>query len=535
MLNRKFEIVSKIFTIISIIAATIFLSTDLRPKWMLVGIISSGLLAIIIVLKYHFLIKTIFDIKQDVKTKIMVVLISLYVGKIYLGYFDINYLLIAKLFGLGYTQSIKRLIGLIALPAIFECLYLMIRYALDFGQKIYKTMDKTDKAFVAGVMIVAAIGTMVIYSVTSAFDRGISIYDTAKRGGQCDVFFHTDSAYIGTDAFWRFSMIENDIRNPFFAVFSLPFSMLSMMLSDYLFFIPRAYDVALNVMQLGLLALSIVMMAQMLGLSATNKKLFYWFMSCSFVYVMFAFIREQYIFSVFFAMAAIYWFVKYKNKTNFWFVAAAGSMITSGVLLPLICKTRDLKTWLESFKNVSLVVLTVAVISGQFKVIVKGLDRSKVLLSTYGGAGISFFDKFKQFLYFIRSIFVSPRAVTIDHGNYHSYQLPIINYISWMGLALLIVALAGTWMFRKNLFVRICAIWMLFASIILLIIGWGAKENSMLLYGLYFGFGFLVPVFMVMVRFNKSLLFYSILAIMTIVNIKGFVGMMQFALQYYPA
>ena len=57
MLNRKFEIISKIFTIISIIAATIFLSTDLRPKWMLVGIISSGLLAIIIVLKYHFLIK----------------------------------------------------------------------------------------------------------------------------------------------------------------------------------------------------------------------------------------------------------------------------------------------------------------------------------------------------------------------------------------------------------------------------------------------------------------------------------------------
>ena len=210
-------------------------------------------------------------------------------------------------------------------------------------------------------------------------------------------------------------------------------------------------------------------------------------------------------------------------------------MITSGVLLTLICKTRDLKTWLESFKNISLVVLTVAVISGQFKVIVKGLGRSKVLLNTYGGAGISFFDKFKQFLYFIRSIFVSPRAVTIDHGNYHSYQLPIINYISWTGLALFIAALAGTWMFRKNLFVRICAMWMLFASIILLIIGWGAKENSMLLYGLYFGFGFLVPVFMVMVRINKPLLFYSILVIMTIVNIKGFVEMMQFALQYYPA
>lgn len=76
---------------------------------------------------------------------------------------------------------------------------------------------------------------------------------------------------------------------------------------------------------------------------------------------------------------------------------------------------------------------------------------------------------------------------------------------------------------------------MLFASIILLIIGWGAKENSMLLYGLYFGFGFLVPVFMVMVKINKPLLLYLILVVMTIVNIKGFMDMMQFALQYYPA
>lgn len=535
MLNRKFEIVSKIFTIVSIITATIFLSTDLRPKWMLIGIISSGLLAIIIVLKYHFLIKTIFDIKQDVKTKAVVILISLYVGKIYLGYFDVNYLLIAKLFGLSYTQSIKRLIGLIALPAIFGCLYLIIRYALDFGQKIYKTMDKTDKMFVTGAMLVAMFGTIIIYSITSAFDRGISIYDTTKRGGQCDVFFHTDSAYIGTDAFWRFSMIENDIRNPFFAVFSLPFSILSMMLSDYLFFVPRAYDVVLNVMQLGLLALSIVMMAQMLELSAANKRLFYWFISCSFVYVMFAFIREQYIFSVFFAVITIYWFIKYKNKTNFWFVAATGSMITSSVLLPLICKTRDLKTWLKSLKNILLAILMIAMVSGQFKVIIEGLNRSKVLLSAYDGTGVSFFDKFKQFLYFVRSIFISPRVSVIDYSNHHSYQLPVINHVSWIGLVLLIMALAGVWMFRKNLFIRICAMWMLFASIILLIIGWGAKENSMLLYGLYFGFSFLVPVFMTMVKINKPLLLYSILVVMTIVNIKGFMDMMQFALQYYPA
>lgn len=533
MSSLKLKISSKILVIISMMAASIFLSSDLTPKWLLVGTLSTGLIAAIIVFKYQQLIATIFDIKQDYKTKAVVAIMSLYVGKIYLGYFKTNYLLLAKVFGSGHQQIIKMLIGIVALPAIFGCLYAMIRYALDFGKNLYKVMDKTDKVFVKSVMVVAAIGTVVIYSVTSAFDRGISPFDPTG-GWWCDVFFHADSAYIGTDAFWRFSMIENDIRNPFFAVFALPFAVLSRMLSDYLFFVPRAYDVILNTMQLGLLALSLVMMAKMLKLSAINKKLFYWFMTSSFAYVMFAFIREQYILSVFFVVATTYWFVNHKNRTNFWLLAAAGSMITSGVLAPLLCRTRNFKTWLKSLSVLALTTLSMAFVSGQFKVLVDGVARSKVLVGAYGGSGVGFLDKIKQFLYFTRSIFIAPNATVVDHGNHHSYQLPVINFVSWLGLVLLIMGILGMWIYRKNIFIKICAYWMLFATVILLLIGWGTKENSMLLYGLYFGFGFLVPVFMVIIKFNKPLITYGILLAMTIVNLMGFGQMMQFALQYYP-
>ena len=76
----------------------------------------------------------------------------------------------------------------------------------------------------------------------------------------------------------------------------------------------------------------------------------------------------------------------------------------------------------------------------------------------------------------------------------------------------------------------------------LLGLGWGTKENGLILYALYFGWAFLVLLFQLIEKVESKLNLKFLVPVVTIVvvvvllvvNIPAIIEMVNFAITYYP-
>ena len=95
---------------------------------------------------------------------------------------------------------------------------------------------------------------------------------------------------------------------------------------------------------------------------------------------------------------------------------------------------------------------------------------------------------------------------------------------------------------RKKKISLAAGAWVLLSAIVLSVIGWGTKENGLILYALYFGWAYLVLLFQLIVNaceklkisFGVVAISIIIIVILLIYNIPGVRNMLQFAFQYYP-
>ena len=92
------------------------------------------------------------------------------------------------------------------------------------------------------------------------------------------------------------------------------------------------------------------MLARLLELGKKEKYAFWAFFVGSYTYVLFSFVVEQYIMAYFYVVLTIYvW--KNSEKKNYAYFGAVSTMLTSGVLFPMITKK---KKWKEghSFETI---------------------------------------------------------------------------------------------------------------------------------------------------------------------------------------
>ena len=111
------------------------------------------------------------------------------------------------------------------------------------------------------------------------------------------------------------------------------------MISSILFFIPDSYALFLQILQIGLVGVSIILISRLLGIKKSVEKIiFYLFLSCSYSFIVFSLFLEQYIISSFYLILFIYISLNGKQYQKAIFIGAVGTMLTSGVLLPLLFK-----------------------------------------------------------------------------------------------------------------------------------------------------------------------------------------------------
>lgn len=530
IIDDKKEIILKIIFCMSLPFFTMICSTRASRLEFIIEVFLSFFIAIFISFKLY---KDMYK-KIDNKLLLISLILSCYFERILMQYcypidmFTQQY--INKLLRLNFAhETIILFLVVASIPSLISLFYIFLKWIIPKMKEVYKKISPTEKMIICMLLILGFLSSFIIYNRTSCFYSPHSY----------DVIYTTDSEGIfNQNAYMNLNMPENDIRQPLFGLFAMPFSIIAYIFSDIFFFIPNGYAVFLNTIQITLLGISILMVARMLNIEQKGKLIYILYSFCTFPLIIFSFVMEQYIFATFYLILAIYIGYYEIFKINYLYIGAVGTLITSGIIFPLISKFKSIKNWFSNIIKCFFAFMGTVIVFGQMSTLIHAVEKIKAL-SRFAGEEVIFMDRLKQFLYFVRTIFLAPNS-KIVYGLSPSYRLNEISFISITGIVILILCLISVIMNRKNKFAIISFLWILFSFIILCLIGWGTVENGLILYSLYFSWAYLALIYLLIDKIIKnSKIKFGILSIiciiLVIINVPEFINILKFGLAYYPA
>ena len=324
----------------------------------------------------------------------------------------------------------------------------------------------------------------------------------------------------------------------------MPFAVAAKILAIPFFFLPSAYILIMQLIQAIALLIMAVLIARMSGLKeGFSKIIFLILFSITYPFILFSFVVEQYIPSVFILVLVFYVYLYKKRQNTALLALSSGVLLSNAIIVPFITYERKIVSWIQSIIRVIITFILLCIFSGKLVILLDAFNsiRSLLRFSDIGIADLTY-NKSYQFTNFIESCFIAPNT-TIDSNN--TFQLAIPAGISLIGVALLCISIISVIINREMLFARICGLWVLFSVALLYIIGWGSPENGMFLYSLYFNWAYFTLVFLFFEKFFEKLpiklktikyvVYSTAFVVMAIFNIEGIIDLVRFGIQYYPA
>ena len=425
------------------------------------------------------------------------------------------------------------LVAVVASFALFLWLWWLVDSAADFFARWLRESDRTERVFLIAAWILLTAAVAIVYRSTTAFYGGAVNYD---------VVFTADSPQlVKSNAFFYVSAYENDIRQPLFGVFSMPFAAVAMLFSRLLFFVPDAFPIMLSAVQVLLLLFGFTLIVRMLNLRGAEKALFLCLLAASYPALLFSFAVEQYIFAVFWVLLLVYSWHEERRDSTLPFVAAAGSLLTSGVFFPLLLEKNKLRENVRRLLLAAFAFVVFFTLFGRVPMLNSTLDKLRDITS-FSGSALPFGERLLQYLNFTATCFLRP-AAAVDSATFAhvSYQLSPVVSANIAGIAVLVAAAAGAVLGFSKKIVRVAACWAAFSFLLLCIAGWGTSENGLVLYTLYFSWAFFVLIHELVARIlshsraAKLILLAACLALFIIVNGAAMLQLIRFGVAYYPA
>lgn len=487
-------------------------------------------------LQYKFL-KNIDINKIEKNNLIMSIFLSLYVMKVFSVYALKNVeffkIILGKLHIYFSDITTYNLISLLALPSMIVIVYYGIKYVKKLLCYLNIRTSKFDKRYLTILFIVGTILTIIFFKYTNCM-----FFPKYNGNYYYDAVYTTDTAYLNLDnTYLNIAMPENDIRQPLFGVFAFPFAIVAKFLSEFIYFIPNSYVVTINIMQIALLGVINIMLAKMLNLDNKKKLLFYILFSCSFAYMLFSFVMEQYIFALFYLILAIYLGYFRYYEINYIYIGAVGSLLTSGIIIPVISKFKDFKSWFINCFKCFIAFLLILIVSGQFTQVFGAINKIFGLTNNFA-SNVGIVNKIQQFTYFVQSIFIGNKGFVSFIDGSPFYRSEIVDSFSIIGLIILVLCIVSAVLNRKNKIANISFLWIIFSFILLAVIGWGTSENGLILYSLYFAWAYFILIYLLIDKIIKNnkiryLIFIILFIIMFYYSSQEFINILKFGLKYY--
>lgn len=441
-------------------------------------------------------------------------------------------------------------VSLIAACALFFLFIALLVFWRKTASLLLKVVDYYRKeafsvrVYLGVLLFVTVFYVAFVYGATTAF-YGPGNYNVIYEGDS-EILFKTENAFLSL--FHN----QNDIRQPLFAVFSIPLLSAPYLISNVI--APGNLTVLAELfgtVQVVLLFVGVVALAQAMRLNGKALVLFVSLCCVTYTYMLSSLLLEQYVIA-FFYLALLVLRSSEKRPDYFFICCAAGTLLPSILLVPILYSNRGLRNCLKISSFSILAYLLMLIAFCRLDVIASLLEQ----LSTMIGVA-SDYDKIplleRIFRYFA---FVSNVAIAPNAGIGDGYSL---SFTAWLiqednfalpkvleGVVLTVLAILGFLLNRSNRLCQISILWICFSFLLLPIIGWGSILQGFIPYVLYFSWAFCILWFNLMesLFINKAhspkmrtiavCLFMALFAFLGVFNFWEINQMVFQIAQYYP-
>ena len=441
------------------------------------------------------------------------------------------------------TIDIPRTISVFGAIAAIPFVYFCVLLFWDCIERLLRESKifceiKTAEWITYGVLLVVMLGYMMF-----SFTQSQAFYGTELS---YDIIYTSDSPLlVKGNVYLALTHPENDLRQPLFAVFAAPFVGIPYLLARVIGASATVQAILVNSAQILMLFAANFMLAKMLKLNPVKRICFMLLTSCTYTQLLFTLMMEQYIVAYFWLIFCIYLIVEKQQPERIVLWGAGGTLLTSMILLPFMSTKspiKDFKSWFMDMVKYGLEFVALMLVFCRFGVIFN-LMSGISFLSRFTGKTVTFADKIHQYTEFIGNCFIAPSAgVNTTAVDHISWQLNPATGISFAGILILLLAVISAILNRDKKSSLLAAGWVGFSVIMLLGLGWGTKENGLILYALYFGWAFLVLLFQLVEKVESKLNIKFLIPVVTmlaviallIINIPAIREMVNFAITYYP-
>ena len=480
-----------------------------------------------------------------------------------------------------YSTTFANIIFVVfSIPAAIIVLYLFYSKFWHYFKLFIRSLDKLEKTFLIVAISIFTIAIIIIYNVTNVFTKAYisepnRIYnltysiknDESIQIGQKfvnqifdrirgDVIFTSDTQVIlGDDLYNTINGGENDLRQPLFAIFSIPFTIVPRIISD--FTIKEIYPFMLAIVQSSLVFISIVLLQRLMKLKGWTRLLFMIFLSVSYPTLLFLVNMEQYVISVFYLVTFIYMSINDIKDKDIAYICATGTLLTSGIFFPLLFEKRDFKKSIKIVLFTFLKFMAIFIISAKILLVLPTTLNNQInTFSIFTDESKPFNERINMYSNFALNTVAAPE-ITISEDDFLNqilvsgiYVLRLSAYnpqlsqtnntdINICGVIILLLTLIAFISNYKDKLSKICIFWIVFSIILLPILRYGAYENGFILYTYYFSwafvcllFKFFESIFKKLPKIKNILYTFAIIIIGT-VNFYGIYQIIEFGIQYY--
>ena len=438
-----------------------------------------------------------------------------FVGSLYCGNLS---LIINNMAIFSFVSHYKLFVGvtsvilfLFSIP--FCTLVLSYLYNIIFSTifKAFKELKTSEKAFISFIIILLCILALI------SFIKAPQLYSIDNDNYRYDVVYTSDTLSLLKHNTWmNIFFYENDIRQPLFALYSIPFfapiyaifALISLLGVNLIPF-------GIEFVQIILLVLSISMFSLVISKDSKKRILFMLLFSSLYSTLLFSVMIEQYVVAVFFISLLLYAYIN-KLKTKDYYIGSVGTLSTSCMLFPLLFNSNDrFYHKIRKVLKACFYGVFVFLALGRVDIFYNFFNKVGNLVK-FTGEKIGLLDRFNQYTHFIQHIFIAPKAgIVIDN-----WRLDNITTISIIGIVIFILCIISYFINRKDKLSKISMYWIIFSFIMLFLIGWGTAENGLILYSLYFGWAFLILLYKlfdkIFTKFKLNKLFTLIMIIIII-------------------
>ncbi|MCL1805644.1 MAG: hypothetical protein FWG28_06570 [Clostridiales bacterium] len=475
-------------------------------------------------------------------------------ARIYMGYFYFRFEklsegavgLLARVFpaAAGTARAMiphaKTLMTVMTGIALWLVFYWMANGLRIYAPPFIRSLNGTEIALLVTGVVVSMALIFIVYSRTNLFylparDGHIVLYDA--------VFTSDSGILMETNAFANLNAGENDLRHPLFGLFSMPVGIVASWIAYCFRSHELAYVLSLSFLQVLALLLAMVLVSRLAGLRHLDQIAFLLLYYISFPSMLFLLTIEQYIMALFWLMLYLYAVTAGKGASGPWlgicFAGASGSLLTSGFFIFFSPREGGWKQGLLTILKTGLAFCAFVAAFGQLPLFTGAVPALR-RLSRFAAAGLPFMEKLQLYLKFVADCLLAPGGAASHAYAHASYQLPAPEGLSRVGIALLVLALAGFALNYKNKFCLMSLSWVLFSFCLLCLAGWGAEENGMILYSLYFSWAFLALIFAGLTKalakhpFIRFGLAAAAFLVVAAVNIQELRELIRFGFFYYP-